>query len=109
MALVLWLLLGVRFILSNRAQRCSVNGVLSDACNVTCGVPQVPIFGPLLFILYINDLPDMLEFANVSLYVGDTAMLVSSRIEMDLKISLHTVSEWLKASKLTLNAQKTKY
>ena len=51
--------------LSNRIQRCSVNRALSDACNLTCGVPQGSIVGAL-FILCINDLHNMLEFANVS-------------------------------------------
>ena len=85
--------------LSGRSQSCMVNGVKSDASNVTCGIPQGSILGPLLFIIYINDLPGYLEFANVSLYADDTAMLISSRSQVDLMLTLcmelHTVSEWL--------------
>ncbi len=98
--------------LSGRTQKCSVNGIKSGACSVTCGIPQGSILGPLLFILYINDLPDYLDVANVNLYADDTAMLVSSRSQVDLmlmlRMELHTVSEWLRASKLTLNMEKTK-
>ena len=64
----------------------------------------------ILFILYTNDLPNYLEFDKLNLYVDNTAMLVSSgsqvALMLMLRMALHTVSEWLKASRLTLNAKK---
>ena len=48
--------------LNNRTQKCVVNGSLSKVCSLGCGVPQGTILGPLLFLIYINDLPNCLSF-----------------------------------------------
>ena len=64
--------------LSNRSQRCSVNGHLSKTCQITCGVPQGSILGPLLFLLYINDLPNCLCKARPRMYADDTSISLAS-------------------------------
>ena len=80
---------------------------------MTTGVPQGSILGPLLFILYLNDLTDYINECKVSLYADDTAMYASSNSYIDLMLTLllelAVVSEWLAANKLTLNITKTKY
>ena len=80
---------------------------------VFCGVPQGSILGPLLFIIYINDLLNYLQEARVSLYADDTAMYYASDdyedVILSLRIELSMVNEWLRANKLTLNVGKTKY
>ena len=58
--------------LTNRTQRCLVNGCLSDFTILKCGVPQGTILGPLLFQIYIHDLPYCLSFSVNRMYADDT-------------------------------------
>ena len=64
--------------LTARQQQCLVNGCLSSQSNLICGVPQGSILGPLLFLIYINDLPNCLKFTTRYLYVDDTQIFTSS-------------------------------
>ena len=64
--------------LYQRTQVTCVNGQLSDPEGVTCGVPQGSILGPLLFILYVNDLPNVAERCTIALYGDDTALFLFS-------------------------------
>ena len=61
-----------RSYLTNRTQRCLVNGSLSRICSLKCGVPQGTILGPLLFLIYINDLPNCLTSCLPRMYADDT-------------------------------------
>ena len=58
--------------LANRLQRCNVNNHLSSKSLLNCGVPQGSIIGPLLFLIYINDLPNCLSLGSPRLYADDT-------------------------------------
>ena len=97
--------------LSNRTQRCNVNGNLSTASTVTCGVPQGSILGPLLFLMYINDLPNCLRVAAPRMFADDTSITLSAKTVADLKLAvtseLNNLTCWLRANKLSLNVTKT--
>ena len=98
--------------LTNRLQFTSIRGVNSSPKELSCGVPQGSILGPLLFILFINDLPYATNFFNI-LYADDTTLQMSSNDLCELfhlaNIELTKLADWFKANKLTLNISKTKY
>ena len=64
--------------LVDRSQRCYGNGVLSNSREVKCGVPQESNLGPLLFLVYINDLPGCLRESIPNLYADDTSITYSN-------------------------------
>ena len=64
--------------LSDRKRQVFIDGVQSDFCNVTCGIPQGSILGPLLFTIYINDLPSCNLFSKPRMYADDTTLTTSA-------------------------------
>ena len=97
--------------LSNRKQYVSINGQDSDVKDVTCGVPQGSSLGPLLFLLYINDLRMCLSETSCGHFADDTFILFHSKkpktIETIVNTELKEVVKWLRLNKLSLNAAKT--
>ena len=98
--------------LENRTQKCSVNGSLSNSYTLKCGVPQGTILGPLLFLLYINDLPNCLS-NKPRMYADDTHLTYAGsnleNVQFCLNEDLANVFNWLQANKLTLNMTKTEF
>ena len=78
-------LLFFRSYLQNRTQCCNVNGQISTLQTVTCGVLQGSILGPLLFIIYMNDLPAFIQEANITMYDDDTSLYKAFRTSHELK------------------------
>jgi len=99
--------------LSNRKQFVSYNTCESELKDVICGVPQGSILGPLLFILYINDITNTSNVLEFILFADDTTILFSHKnIESQIYFvneQLKEVSNWFKANKLSVNASKTNY
>jgi len=99
--------------LHNRTQYVYFNNVKSNPLNILCGVPQGSILGPLLFILYMNDIVNSSSFLEFILFADDTTLSYShknilSKIDRINK-ELEKVANWFKANKLSVNASKTNF
>ena len=98
--------------LSYREQFMIVNGHDSISLPLNCGVPQRSIWGPLLFLLWLNDLPNTSSFLTFYRLVDDTIanLYLSSKIlnhlEKILNGELKSVAEWLKSNRWTLSILK---
>ena len=101
----------VKSYLSGRHQCVRVNGTLSPFLASTLGVPQGSILGPLLFCLYINDLPSVCQDVNTIMYADDTVLYTHGKnvteVAVKLTKAMNKVSDWLYNSCLTLNVEKT--
>ena len=106
--------------LSNRTQYVDINGTVSDSLMINTGVPQGSILGPLLFLIYMNDIANSSLLFNFLLYADDTTLSNSLEIVISEHASyasiltkinreLTSVSTWLKANKLSINVDKSKY
>ena len=96
--------------LSNVQRQCSVNDATSDLLPISCGVPQGTILGPLLFLMYINALPNCLKYSTATLYADDTTLTVPASDMLDIENAMNTdlkLVSWLKANKLSLNVLKS--
>ena len=97
--------------LNNRRQFVKQCGTTSDICTVTCGVPQGSNLGPLLFLLYINDLPDSIKKSLVTLFADDTTIYSSGKtydnLIENLRQDLGCLETWFQCNKLTLNIKKS--
>ena len=86
---------------------------MSDEKKIVCGVPQSSILGPLLFLLYTNDLPLSSSNSHSIICADDTNVLFShrdpSQLEKVINHELKTISNWFKFNKLSLNIDKTNF
>ena len=97
--------------LKNRTQFATINGFNSELKEIICGVPQGSTLGPLLFLIYINDLHYSIKFCKVHHFANDANLInfnssikvINKQVNKDLK----TLGNWLNANKICLNVSKT--
>ena len=99
--------------LNDRSQYVTLNDITSSILPVLYGIPQGSILGPILFLLYVNDLPNVDKLVEFVLYADDTTILISSNSLNDLFINsnsiLAKVAEWFACNRLSINYKKTDY
>ena len=92
--------------LSNRLFRVNLGNCYSDPSNITCGVPQGSILGPLLFLIYVNDMPQVLK-SNLFLYLDDSCLIFQGKdvieIEKQLNGDFTNICEWFVDNRLSIH------
>ncbi|MEO2220738.1 MAG: reverse transcriptase family protein, partial [Nitrosopumilus sp.] len=99
--------------LSGRRQFVSFNGQSSQLMDINYGVPQGSVLGPLLFLMYVNDLPNVSNILNFYLFADDTNIYYESKsllaLEKTINKELAKLYLWLNVNRLALNVEKTNY
>ena len=99
--------------LTNWTQCIAYDDKQSPCLNITCGVPQGSILGPLLFLIYVNDFSKASTVLSEVMFADDTNLFLSHKnietLFKEVNRELGNVTVWFKANKLSLNVNKTKW
>ena len=100
---------------SERNQITVIDGITSSSSSISHGVPQGSVLGPLLFLIFIYDLPNSSSLFKFILFADDSTLSTSFALEnaleftLSLNHELNNVNNWLTANRICINADKTKY
>ena len=101
----------IKSYLTNRKQFVTINGFDSSTNIMKFGVPQGSVLGPLLFLIYINDLHTAIKYCTTRHFADDTNLLIKNKSLKQMKkhvnLDLRNLCKWLKSNKISLNASKT--
>ena len=99
--------------MQNRKQYVSLNGINSETENIVYGVPQGSVLGPLLFLIYVNDISNINPKLRIKLFADDTYIFLYNKniytLINDANKAMHDISIWFRTNKLSLNVEKTNY
>ena len=97
--------------LTNRKQFVNYNSVNSDLLTISTGVPQGSILGPLLFLIYMNDIHNATNLFHFILFADDTTLITKNGVNKSniINAELAKLSLWFKVNKLSLNLSKSKF
>ena len=92
--------------LYGREQFVQMNSCSSATLEVTSGVPQGSLLGPLLFCIFINDLPDLLKFSEPFIFAVDLKLLFTGKADWQIQEDLNSIQHWVKTNKMDLAIEK---
>ena len=99
--------------LSNRKQFVKINNCESECKTTTCGVPQGSVLGPLLFLIYVNDIANLSPFGSIRLFADDTNIFIEhsdiEQLRINAQIVLDYLYGWFEDNRLTVNASKSSF
>ena len=100
--------------LKGRRSSVVIGGLQSEYRLITLGVPQGSVLGPLLFIIFVNDLPNSVSQSTVDIYADDTTLSTSAvvsdlpAIQKRLQDDINNIADWTSSNRMVLNASKIK-